>query len=155
MQAELSNEEAVDQADEGAHSHDGQQGHEDPEAVDGGEVCKHLVDEVGLLQEHAGDGGGQAGDTACGQVGTGQDDTACNAQSHGQVGGHLGDQVGEGAQGQEVGLFDGGVNDKNRHQDVQRIIQDAVDPEPLLVLDVHLAVFGSSALEIGNRISHG
>ena len=154
VQAELGNEEAVDQTDDSADGHDGQQGNSHPEGGDLGQEGQHLVGVVSLLQESAGDGGGQTDGTAGGQVGTGQNDTAGDTQSHGQVGGDLNNQVAQRAHRQEVGTKDRSVDTEQQHQDVQSIVQNAVHHKAALVLCIHLLVFSSSALQVCHRISH-
>ena len=48
---------------------------------------------VGSGQQGGGDTRGKANRTACGNIGTGKDDTACNAQCNGQLGRRQGDDV--------------------------------------------------------------
>lgn len=49
---------------------------------------------------------------------------------------------------------DGGVDDEDRHQDVQRIVQNAVRPEAALVAPVQLAVVRSRIANFCHRICH-
>ena len=154
MQAELCHKEAVDQADNGADSDDGEQSDKNPEAVDLGQAAEHLIGEVRLLQEHTGDGGSQADHTSGGKVGTGEHDTAANAQRQRQICRHLGNQVGKGAPGQELVSLGGRVDDENQHQDVQGVIEDAVHNGTPLVLCVLDFEFFSGSAKIRYRISH-
>ena len=152
MQAELGHEEAVDRADDGAHNHDRQDGHNDGHL---GHVGEHSAADFGALQQGGGDGGGQAHHAAGGQVGAGQDDAAADAQGDGQGRGRQGHDVDNGAGAQELGHLHGGVDNEHHHQDVQGVVEDAVSPEPSFILGVHHFVFSSGALQILYRVCHG
>ena len=154
VQAELRHKEAVDQTDDGTDGQNAQQRNEHPEGGNFGQESQHLVCVVNSLQECAGDGSGQTDSTACGQVGTGQNDTAGDTQSHGQVSSNLNDQVAQATHGKEVGALDGGVDAECQHQNIQSIIQNQIGDVPLLILLAHLLIFSSSALQRCNRICH-
>ena len=154
MQAELGHEEAVDHAHQGADGQSGQDGHCNPAGGSLGQAGEHSVDIVGLLQEHGSHSCSQALDTAGGQVGTGQNDTAGDTQSHGQVRCHLGDQVSKRAPGKELLLLGSGVDNENQHQDIQGIVQDAVCHTAALILGAEGFEFIRSSAEIGYGICH-
>ena len=100
------------------------------------------------------EGGGQADDTAAGKVGARQDDAARNAERERKGRSGQRDDVRDGADLQEVMVDDGGVDDEDRHQDVQRIVQNAVRPEAALVAPVQLAVVRSRIANFCHRICH-
>src|SRR5699024_3613601 len=93
MELVLGNEEAVDRADEAADDDNGHQRDQDagPAGIGGQEAEDAAI--AHLLQGH-GNGGGQAHHAAGRKVGTGQNDTAADAQCDGQVRGNLGEDVG-------------------------------------------------------------
>ena len=87
----------------------------------------HLIGHVeGALQQGSRYTGGQAHDTSGRQVGTGENNTAADAQSRGQIGRRLGNDVDNGAGAQEIRVDDGNVDDGNDHQDDQGVIEDEV-----------------------------
>lgn len=57
---------------------------QNPTRGNGREVGEKLPGDGAILQQRTRDGRGQADHTSAGQVGTGQDDTAGDAQRHGQ-----------------------------------------------------------------------
>ena len=120
MQLEFCHEEAVEAADRRADEHGKHNDHGNGQSAD---LRPHLVGHVsGVLQQRCRDTGGDTHGTACGQVGTGQHDTAADAQCGRQIGRRLGEDVDEGCGFDEVGVLDGDVNDRNGHDDEQCVI---------------------------------
>ena len=120
VQLEFCHEEAVEAADRRADEHGKHNDHGNGQSTD---LRPHLVGHVsGVLQQRCRDTGGDTHGTACGQVGTGQHDTAADAQCGRQIGRRLGEDVDEGCGFDEVGVLDGDVNDRNGHDDEQCVI---------------------------------
>ena len=93
MQLEFRHEKAVEAADRRADEHGKHNDHGNGQSTD---LRPHLVGHVsGVLQQRCRDTGGDAHGTACGQVGTGQHDTAADAQCGRQIGRRLGEDVDE------------------------------------------------------------
>ena len=46
------------------------------------------------------------------------------------------------------------IDTEDHNQNVQSIVQNAINPETTLVLFVHLAIFGSGTLQVSNGICH-
>ena len=84
VQAELGYEEAVHHTDQRADGDDNENRQQNPTRGNGREVGEKLPGDGAILQQRARDGCGQTDHTSAGQVGTGQDDTAGDAQRHGQ-----------------------------------------------------------------------
>ena len=155
MQLELCNKETVDKADDRTDGDDRKNG--DADTGPGGDIrhpAEHSAGKVRLLQQGGRKGGGQADDTAAGKVGARQDDAARNAERERKGRSGQRDDVRDGADLQEVMVDDGGVDDEDRHQDVQRIVQNAVRPEAALVAPVQLAVVRSRIANFCHRICH-
>ena len=155
MQLELCNKETVDKADDCTDGDDRKNG--DADTGPGWDIrhpAEHSAGKVRLLQQGGRKGGGQADDTAAGKVGARQDDAARNAERERKGRSGQRDDVRDGADLQEVMVDDGGVDDEDRHQDVQRIVQNAVRPEAALVAPVQLAVVRSRIANFCHRICH-
>ena len=93
MNLEFRHDEAVDQTNTCADEHNEQQHQHD---VGRGSACQHAIGNVRTLEQDGRHESGQASHAAAGQVRTGQNDTAGNAQRHRQTGGGQGDDVDEG-----------------------------------------------------------
>ena len=154
MQTELGDEETVHQADDCADGDDDQHGCQNPPDIHGGQEAEHLIGKVRFLQEHTGEGGGEANHAAGRQVRTGENDTAADAQGQGQVGRDLGNQVRQGAQTQKVGALNGGIDNEDQHQDIKRVIEDAVRDCTLFILRIQLFEFLCGIAQGGNGICH-
>ena len=92
----------------------------------GGHIGVELAGSAFGLRKNAGKAGGKTSQTACGQVVTGGDQTAGNAQRDDVADGHVLEQVDHVGAGEEVG-----VHDANDQSDGQHHHNNGVVAEPL------------------------
>ena len=102
--------------------------------LDEAAVAEARKDLVGSGQQGGGDTGGKANRTACGNIGTGKDDTACNAQCNGQLGRRQGDDVHNGRKGYKLGNPDGDEDNRQNNDDVHGIVEQQVRNGAALIL---------------------
>ena len=112
-----------------AQTHDGADGNDQNEhqrGGDGGHIGVELAGSAFGLRKNAGKAGGKTSQTASGQIVTGGDQAAGNAQRDDVADGHILEQVNHVGAGEEVG-----VNDANDQSDGQHHYDNGVVAEPL------------------------
>ena len=131
MQLELCHEEAVDKADHGAGHQHAQQNHGDRQDLQAGEQL------IGGQLQTGRDTGCQTHLTARGNIGTGQNDTAADTQSDGQLGRGQANDVYKRGDAQESGILDGNVNNYQSDDDEHGIVHDPIENGPSPVSGGH------------------
>ncbi len=131
MQVELRHGEAVDQTDAGAGGDGGDQRDDDRQRF---QTREDLV--VG--DGHTGnDNGSQTDHPPGGNIGTGEHDTAGDAQGNGQLGGGQVDDVDDGIRGTVRRYADRDEDHNNRDDDVHGVVQQQRADGPLFVRRRH------------------
>ena len=118
------------------------------------QVVKHLVGPIGRLQHCGRDGGGQTDDTPGRKVGTGQDNTAANAQRDRQRGGRQADDVDQRADREEVRVAGSGKDNEDDKQDVDCVVEQSINDFAAFVPGIHRLEFRPALFYIGNCL-HG